>query len=455
MNASIVSNTKTLSASACKAPALARDEAGTRILAEGVRQSNDTRRTGMNNNDLIIGPTGAGKTRGYVIPNLLHDLSESFIVIDTKGNLHAKYAEYLRGQGYETQCLDFVDCLHSEHGFNPLQFIERDERTGRCNEQDILRLAAAMCPVQLKNDPYWDQAAQMTLASLIGLTLERFMLKDQNMHAVTTLAMHLGSDWIEELFMDLATSDPESFAAREHRMTTINKDADKMVASVAGILINALQPMSFEGAKHLFTARKQVDFAGLGRRRTALFVTVSDNDRALDRLVNVFFAQALQELVRAADRRRDNALEVPVRLIMDDFAANAVIPCFDKIITTIRSRGIAVSLIVQDLTQLNAMYGDAVGTIIANNCDTWLYLGGQDVGTAEKLSKKLRKPIDSVLELGLDEAFLFRRGSKPLRVQKYDLASDCIERFIVSEDARCALEPVVEGGIGLEGPCAA
>lgn len=408
--------------------------ANARILAEGVRQSNDTRLTGLNNNDLIIGPTGAGKTRGYVIPNLIHNLNESFIVADTKGNLHDKYGAYLRSQGYDVQIVDFVDCMHSPTGYDPLRFVGRDKWTCKALEQDILRLSCALCPVSTdRDDPYWDQAAQMTLSSLIALTLERFCEEDQNMKTVCYLATRLGSDWLDELFQQLSVADPDSFAVREHRLSVINKNADKMIASVMGILVNALHPLSFDGATHLFTASRQVDFAALGRKKTALFLTVSDNDRSLDRLVNLFYTQALQELAREADKSPESALPVPVRLILDDFASNTVIPHFDKIITTIRSRGIAVSLIVQDLSQLSALYGDRIGPIIANNCDTWLYLGGQDVDTATKLSKKLSKTVDSVLALGLDEAFLFRRGSQPQRVRKFNLSADAAHEAILAE----------------------
>lgn len=404
-----------------------------RILAQGVMQCNDTRITGLNNNDLIIGSTGAGKTRGYVIPNLVHNSGESLIVVDTKGNLHKAYGDHLRAQGYDVRVIDFVDCLHSKDGYDPIRFIKRDEEMGRFVAQDILRVSAALCPVTtMKQDPYWDQAAQMNLASIIALTLERFEDEDHSMATVCQLVSQLGTDWLEGLFEDLELSDPDSFAVYEHRMSAMNKDADKMTASILGILANALNPLSFDGAKHLYSAEHLIDFASLGHEKTALFVTVSDNDRSLDRLLNVFYTQAIQELVREADRQPSSSLPIPVRLILDDFAAGAVIPDFDKVITTIRSRGIAVSLIVQDLTQLGALYGDYVGAIIANNCDTWLYLGGQDVDTAEKLSKKLGKPVDSVLSLGLDEVFLLRRGSKPLQVQKYDLSSDGEHESIIA-----------------------
>lgn len=406
----------------------------TRILAQGIMQSNDTRLTGINNNDLIIGPTGAGKTRGYVIPNLIHPTGESLIVADTKGNLHKAYGDHLRSLGYEVQVLDFTDCVNSSYGFDPLRAISNDYLDGRPVQQDVLRISAALCPLEeFEREPYWTEAAQMMLASYMALVLERFHPDDHNMATVCHLVARASKEQVQELFNDLASSCPDSFAVMEHRLSTLNATADKMYASVVGVLVNALHPYCFDGAVHLFRSAAQVDPASLGRKKTALFLTISDNDRSMDRLVNAFYTQALQDLTREADSRSDSALAVPVRFILDDFAANTVIPDFDKIITTIRSRGIAVSLIVQDLAQLQALYGRGAGSIIANNCDTWLYLGGQDVETAEMLARKLNKPADAVLGLGLDEAFLMRRGSKPQRVRKYDLTLDVVHEAILAD----------------------
>ncbi len=404
-----------------------------RLLAKDIYQCNDTHLTGLNNNDLIIGPTGSGKTRGYVIPNLIHNSGESFVVVDTKGTLCKTYGSYLESQGYEVSCIDFVDCLRSESGYDPIRFVGKNEQTGRYSEQDILRISAAICPVTRKNDdPYWEQSAQMTLASLIALALERFTEDSHSMETVCYLATRLGSDWLDELFEDLAVSDYDSFAVREYRLATLSREADKTIASVRGILANALNPLSFDGANHLYNAGRQVDFASLGHHKAALFVNVSDNDGSLDRLVNVFYTQGFQELVHEADKQPQDALPVPVRFILDDFAAGTVIPDFGKTISTIRSRNIAVSLVIQDLTQLRALYGEHMGTVIANNCDTWIYLGGQDVNTAEMLSKKLNKTVDSVFDLGLDELFLLRRASKPERATKYDLANDRVHQVILN-----------------------
>lgn len=159
----------------------------------------------------------------------------------------------------------------------------------------------------------------------------------------------------------------------------------------------------------------------LAQEKTAVFLTVSDTDRSADRLVNLFYTQALQTLCRSADRDYpDHRLAVPVRFILDDFATNTCIPDFDNITSVIRSREIYVS-IIQSLSRLNALYGPEKAKTIINNCDNCLYLGGQDVETARYISVKANRTADSILNMPLGEAYLFTRGRAPQRVRKYDL----------------------------------
>lgn len=402
-----------------------------RILAKGVSISNDTRKTKLNNNDLIIGSTGAGKTRKYVIPNILH-AQESLIIADTKGNLRKQYGAYLEKRGYHVLDIDFVDMVNSPCGYNPLDYIHRDKKTSKLCEQDIMTVAAGTCPVESRGhqDPYWEQAAQMSASALIAYVMTRLPKKERTMAAVCHLAGLSGTAQLATLFKELDDYDPECFAASQYRKVHANDEAEKMTASVRGILINKLNPMSFNGARHLFTHLDRIDLRSIGREKTVVFLTLSDTDRSLDRLVNLFYTQALHELVMEADTSEDNRLPVPVRFILDDFATNTVIPDFDKVITTIRSRAIAVSLIVQDLSQLRSLYTDSQATTIENNCDTWLYLGGQDLATAERIAIKRDKRPISILNMPVDDAVVLIRGQKPRVVEKYDLESDDAYRQI-------------------------
>ncbi len=199
--------------------------------------------------------------------------------------------------------------------------------------------------------------------------------------------------------------------------------AEKMYASIIGILAEKLSVFTFDGASALFNNRNKIDFQKLGREKTAVFLHISDTDRSMDRLAVLFYTQTLQVLCSEADKSPGHRLKVPVRLILDDFAsaADVCIPDFDKIISVIRSREISVSVIIQSLSQLEASYGHARAATIINNCDHLLYLGGQDVETVRYIATKANKSIHTILNMPLDNAWLFVRGREPQQVQKFAL----------------------------------
>ena len=153
-----------------------------------------------------------------------------------------------------------------------------------------------------------------------------------------------------------------------------------------------------------------------------LFLTVSDSDRTKDVLVNMLYSQALSTLMQCADQNPKHRLEMPVRLILDDFAAGAVIPDFDNIISVIRSREISVSVIIQSVTQLYDKYGVYKAATILNNCDHMIYLGGQDLDTAEYVARRTNKTLSSIIEQPLNATYLLERGRKAV----YLLGEDVI-----------------------------
>ena len=395
-----------------------------RVMAKGLYMSNDTRVTGLNNNDLIIGPSGAGKTTGYVKPNLLLG-GGSIIVADTKGALLQEVGPEMARRGYRVLHLDFSDLAESSLGYDPLDYIRRGE-DGRYSQQDVMTIAKALCPIEDFKQPFWDHAAAMLLASIIGTVLEYYSREWQTMGMVSELFEELCAGYgqkeggqFHQMVFKLGQKNPESFAWRKFRMVSSCEGADKMYCSILGILAEKLDVLTFDGIERLFQMEERVDFAGLGREKTALFLTVSDTDRSMDRLVNLFYTQALQGLCRSADRDYpDHRLPVSVRFILDDFATNTVIPDFDSIISVIRSREIYVSIIIQSLSQLEGLYGHAKAMTIINNCDNCLYLGGQDVETANYFSLKMNRTVDTILNLPLDTAILFTRGQRPRKVEK-------------------------------------
>ena len=391
-----------------------------RILAKGKTISNDTWATSLNNNDVIIGPSGAGKTRGYVKPNILQ-CSGSMIIADTKGSLAEEMGPILRRRGYQVLDLNFKD-LNSACGYNPLDFIRYDSARKKYNEQDIITIANTISPTLNQRDPFWDRAGCLYLTSVLAYIMQCLPQEEHTLQYAMDLVAEMYDGTYDRLIRELEVIDPQSQAVKSYKMFRNNRTAEKMEASIIGILSEKLNGMTFDGAVHMFSQPERVRFADIGRKKTAVFLTISDTDRSMDRLVSLFYTQALQELCRVADTEyKDHRLPVPVRFILDDFATNCYIPDFDKIVSVIRSREISVSIILQSITQLEALYGRGNAQTIINNCDNCLYLGGQDVETAKYIAFKANRTPDTILNMPLDQTYLFTRGSKPQLVSKYDL----------------------------------
>ena len=413
-------------------------DTGYRILADGVTTSNDTWATGLANHDLIIGPTGGGKTRGYVLPNLL-STQESCIVADSKGTLRRQVGGILERRGFRVMELDFTDLLHSPWGYNPLRFIRWDEQRGCWNEQDIITVAAALVPVEDKTQPFWEYAARNLLEALISYTLECLPAEEHDLTSVVRLFAEAETGVLDELMRELCTIDPDGFVAMRWRSLQTCRRADKMYGSILGILAQKISNFSFSGAQEMFINPNQVDFAAISHTPTAVFVRVSDNDFSLNNLTSLFYTQALQIFMAEADSRPDGRLQIPVRLYLDDFA-NLNIPDIDKTISVIRSREISVSIAIQSITQLEGLYGHAKAVTIIDNCDHLLYLGGQSVETARFIGVKANKPVSTILNMPLDRAWLFERGSTPREVKKYDLTRHPLYRQLPEYRARAVPE---------------
>lgn len=416
---------------------------GYRILADGVTVSNDTWETGLANHDLIIGPTGGGKTRSYVLPNLLSS-QESFIVTDTKGSLRRQVGGILERRGFKVIELDFTDLIHSPWGYNPLRFIRWDKGRECWNEQDIITVAAALVPVETLNEPFWECAARNLLEALIGYTLDCLPPEEHTLTSAAKLFAEAESGVLDELMRELCIINPDSFTAVRWKYLQTCRRAEKMYGSILGILGQKLSNFSFSGVQALFQNPKQIDFAEISGEPTAVFVHVSDCDFSLSNLTSLFYMQALQALIAEADRCPDSRLQIPVRLYLDDFA-NLIIPDVDKTISVIRSREISVSIALQSVTQLEGLYGHDKAMTIIDNCDHLLYLGGQSVETARFIGAKANKPASAILNMPLGKAWLFERGCNPREVRRYDLTRHPMHRQLPEYAAqRTVLEQEAE-----------
>lgn len=390
-----------------------------RILADGHMMDNDTRATGLNNNDAVIGGSGSGKTRGYVKPNIMQ-CSGSMVITDTKGTLRQETGGMLEREGYHVMEINLADHAASSCGYSPFDYIRMD-KDGNYIGQDIMKVAACIVPVESVHEPVWDLSARMYLECIIGYILECLPEREHTMESVALLFMEMPTGKFDTLMTELCSQDPGCFAAVRYRMFRSTATADRMYASIMGMLAEKLNVFISDGAKALASMPQRIRFGELGERKAALFLTVSDTDRSMDRLANLFYAQALQALCDSADQNPSHSLDVPVRMIMDDFASNVRIPNFPEIISIIRSRNISVSIILQSISQLEGLYGHADAMTILDNCDNCLYLGGQDVGTAKYMGIKANRSVHSILESPAGSAWLFTRGKKAEMVQTYDI----------------------------------
>lgn len=214
---------------------------------------------------------------------------------------------------------------------------------------------------------------------------------------------------------------PESIAVKKWNLFKNGSRAEVTQGCIELMLGEKLNTFVTEGAMSFALNSSQTDFAEMGRRKIALFLNISDMERSQDKFLNLIYTQAFYTLCRSADKDYpDHRLKVPVRIILDDFASNTTISDFDKIISVIRSREIYVSIILQSITQLYGMYGRGKGQTIINNCDNCLYLGGQDVETAKYIAVKANRSANTILEMPVTDAYLFTRGRKPCKVEKYE-----------------------------------
>lgn len=407
------------------------------ILAQDQYYSMDTHETKVNNNVLVVGTSGAGKTRSIVIPNILQ-ATGSYVVSDPKGNLYKKYKSYLEAQGYVVKKLDFTDPTHSAH-YNFFKYIK--------NTQDIVKVAH-MFIYQRKSagghlDPFWDEASQLLVQAVIAYLREQWGENEQNLHRLLQLInlCQVEGEYegqkstLDRLFLELAKKKPDCYAVSTY--TKFRVAASKTLRSIL-ISVNARLGLYDTPEIADMTMTDDIDFSSIGIRKTAVFVVVSDTDRSMDGLVNLFFSQAMNELCWYADKHCvNNRLPVPVRFILDDFATNCKIDEFPRMIASIRSREISTMLMIQAESQLKEAYGNDGQTIIGN-CDTYIYLGGNDIDTAKAVAERCDAPVKKILNMPVETNWIFRRGQQPVNAKNFDLEQFLCEKKISNIDRKPA-----------------
>lgn len=387
------------------------------ILAKNEYYDMDCFKTKLNNNIIIVGTSGAGKTRSIIIPNILQAIG-SYLISDPKGVLYNRYHTHLEKHGYETKILSFVNfsSTFTSNTYNPFSYIH--------NEQDILKISHILVgQIECSSDHFWEYSSEVLLSSLISYMMEAVKEENRTLSTLLTLVGYCKKDdtcsRMDVLMQKLKQKNVNSFAVKQYEKinTAPSKTYDCIVAT-----INAKLGMLDSEQVRNILKNNSFSFSELGQRKMAIFVVVSDMDRSLDKLANLFFTQALQELCLYADTQcEDFSLPVPVRFILDDFATNVAIDDFPRTISSIRSRNISCILAIQSESQLTNYYGENGNTVITN-CDTYIYMGGNDVTTAAEVARRTDMSIKEIMALEVGHNILFRRGSLPKFCKNYDLS---------------------------------
>ena len=421
-----------------------------KILTQNVSVGLDGRRHRRNLNTLVCGGSGAGKTRFFAKPNLCQ-ANSSYVVLDPKGELLRDTGNLLSAKGYDIKVLDLIN-MEKSHCYNPFVYLRSDN--------DIQRLVTNLFKNTIpkgsqSQDPFWDQAATMLLLALIFYLHYEAPPEEQNFPMVMEMirAGEVREDdetyksALDILFERLEMRNPEHIALKYYR--SYHSGSGKTLKSIQITLISRLEKFNLESLASI-TQNDELELWSIGEKKTAVFAIIPDNDSSFSFLVGMLYTQLFQQLYYQADVIHGGRLPVHVHFLMDEFANVALPDEFDKLLSTMRSRGISVSIIIQNLAQLKALFEKQWESIVGN-CDEFLYLGGNEQSTHEYVSKLLGKETidtntygqskgrngsystnwqlagrelmtpDEVRMLDNRYALLFIRGERPVEDLKFDI----------------------------------
>ena len=399
-------------------------------MADGLVEEADPAKTGRNLNELIVGPAGSGKTLSNAYSRLLYTSESSVVVPIAKRAIKERFKKMFQDRGYEVIDLDYNCPENSSIGYDPLDFIYSDE--------EIVHLSTNLVEGDRKDgkgpdDPYWEKSAESAISGMISL--EFIIAKDE--HRLPSFAKvleryramkidyrnnNVAKTSLDPLFERVESRHPGNQAS--FLWKTVTDLAPRTLSCIFSIVNGAMDKIFSESIVEMMKKKKRIDFARLGKKRTALFITTSPMNLTLTNLVNLIYADLFRVLFEAAEKNEDYRLEVPVHFICDDFACSSRISKFESYISIFRAAGISVTLLLQSESQLEDMYGETAATTIINNCDTYVYMGGNDHMTCKHISERLNMPLHKVMSLPLEKVVVFRRGSEPFVSRRYQILED-------------------------------
>lgn len=420
------------------------------ILTKTESLSLDTRKTLRNNNVLVIGGSGSGKTRFFVKPNLMQKHT-SYVITDPKGSLIKETGKMLEDAGYKIKIFDLINMEKSDK-YNFFSYL-RDEK-------DVLKLVNNLItntnsPYSKTSGDFWEKAETALLQALFSYILFETREEDKHIGSVMELlrlaeVREDNEDFkspLDLLFEDLKEEDPNNFASKQYDLFKLGagKTAKSILVSV-GVRLSAF---NIPAVSELLS-EDTLEMDTLGDEKTALFVILPDTDKTFNFISAIMYQQLFDTLFLKAENEYGGRLPFHVRFLLDEFANIGQIPSFETYIATMRSREVSVSVILQNVAQLKSLYKDTWETI-TGNCDTLLFLGGKEQSTLEYISKMIGKTTidlrttnqskgqtgsfsinEQVLgrelitasEVGLlrtDECILSIRGVEPFLSKKYDI----------------------------------
>ena len=418
-------------------------------LTQHVRLGLNTHKHRRSLNVLVIGGSGAAKTRSFVLPNIL-TANTNYVITDPKSEVLLATGGYLKEQGYDVRVLNLVN-LEQSDGYNPFRYL-RDEK-------DVLKLVNNLIQSTTpkgshESDPFWTKAETALLQAIILMLFQEAPEYEQNFSMVMRVLEYAEVREEDEghvspldlLFESIERRKPDSVAVRQYKVFKLA--AGKTAKSILVSTAVRLAPFNLPQIQAL-TDHDDMDLYTLGEKKVALYAVIPDNDNTFNFLVSLLYAQAFQALYYSADQIHHGPLPRHVRFVLDEFAAMPL-PGFTRELATMRSRSISASVIIQNMAQIKELYKDSWETI-PGNCDTILYLGGNESSTHKYVSEMLGKATidtkthgqtkgksgsystnfqmsgrelltpDEVRKLDNRYALLFLRGASPVMDEKYDL----------------------------------
>lgn len=421
-----------------------------KILTQNVAIGLDGRRHRRNLNILVCGGSGAGKTRFFAKPNIMN-ANTSFVCLDPKGELLRDTGNLLREKGYDIKVIDLIN-MEKSHCYNPFVYIRNDNDVQRL----VTNLFKNTTPKGSQSqDPFWDQAAQMLLLALVFYLHYEAPEDEQNFPMVMEMirsgeVMEDNDEYrspLDELFDRLEMREPDHIALKYYR--NYRSGSGKTLKSIQITLVSRLEKFNLDSLASI-TQTDEMELWSLGEKRTAIFAVIPDNDSSFNFIVGLLYTQLFQQLYYQADVVHGGRLPIHVHFVMDEFANVALPDEFDKLLATMRSREISVSIIIQNLAQLKTLFEKQWESIVGN-CDEFIYLGGNEQSTHEYVSKLLGKETIDTNTYGqskgrngsystnwqiagrellmpeevrmLDNRYslVFIRGERPVRDFKYDI----------------------------------